>query len=72
MRKALRYLIPALALLGPSASSAGNSAETASEIREGMAKAMPSLSVSGAFPAGRMENRPFPLTSRPGDDKMKC
>ena len=39
---------------------------------EGMAKAMPSLSVSGAFPAGRMENRPFPLTSRPGDDKMKC
>ena len=20
----------------------------------------------------RMENRPFPLTSRPGDDKMKC
>lgn len=43
MRKALRYLIPALALLGPSASSAGSSAETASEIlgRHGESHAFP-------------------------------
>ena len=72
MRKALRYLIPALALLGALGFLRRKLRETGSEIREGMAKAMPSLSVSGAFPAGRMENRPFPLTSRPGDDKMKC